>query len=94
MRHGDPPASPEGEADGGQARRNGETGIRGQKSDDRRTEGSWEGLNFDYFSYLTLCSVPYALCPMLYALCSMPYALCPMPLQGKFLLTVTTRLDT
>jgi hypothetical protein len=31
----DPPASPEGEADGGQAWRNGETAMRGQRTDDR-----------------------------------------------------------
>jgi hypothetical protein len=34
-RHGDPPASPEGEADGGQAGRNEDAVIGGQKADNR-----------------------------------------------------------
>jgi hypothetical protein len=44
-RRGDSPASPEGEADGGQARRNGETGIRGQRSEVRsqKPEGRGQG---------------------------------------------------
>ena len=44
-RRGDPPASPEGEADGGQARRNGDTVIRGRGQATEDRGHTWKFLN-------------------------------------------------
>ena len=61
-RRGDPPASPAGEADGGQTRRSGETEIGDQRPEDRRQQVDDCGFLISNFEILTPCSMPHALC--------------------------------
>ena len=67
-------------------------GRRGEtaKRDFQQAAGNWQlaGKRHPVYGIIAAC------CELTAACFLSLYALCPMPLQGKFLLTVTTGLDT